>query len=506
MLKKALLSGICLLALTLSAEANQFSDPDEPTHASSFWPRGIGGGSICPYGTGTGDNGCSGANQNGSYQDTNLINSAQQTGQNSLLPLHAVTANGIVPFNMPGQDYPVGYDKTLTLKDPRTIINDGVCQWAATFLDCSSIGSGVVNEVLDGYDFSGTTIGKGAVGIWAPNSHVSAGSTLTITNSKFSLIPATGTAEVSVGGNFSNFVFKYNQCDGASADSASGFCFDSAATVTGSWDIEYNAFTNQGVGRVAGGLTNASWTFKYNFVQGLNDLNTSNHGEIMLRNCSGGRANCTAFDDYEGNFIIWDPVAFTGGNGDNATVFPGDGASDGVTLTSFTYNQNVVVTNTSISGGLQPDQAMFNSRLAIMGTVNMNKNWTDAHGSNGCSISGVKSGGDTVTAQASGGVVTITGLSGSFGNNPIETKWQFWRGGVLWGTITSMGTSVGNTGTVNVDNAATVPSDSSWTLVPGFTSLTANDNFNLNDPSHTGVAAAMNISGPQFVAGTCTTG
>jgi hypothetical protein len=406
-------------------------------------------------------------------------------------------------FNIPGVDYAVSYDKTKTLKDPRTI-NDSVCQWAATFLDCSSTGSGVVNEVLDGYDFSGTTIGQSAAGIYAPNNHVSAGSTLTITNSKFALI-ASGGAEVEVGGNFNNVVFKYNLCDGANANSASGFCFDSASTGTGSWDIEYNAFTNQGVGRVAGGLTNASFTFKYNFVQGLNDLNTTNHGELMLRNCSSARANCTAFDDYEGNFIVWDPVAFTGGNGDNATVFPGDGASDGVTLTSFTFSTNIVVTNTS-TPGLQPDQAMFNSRLATMGTVNMNTNWIDAHGSNSCSISGVKSGGDTVTASQSGTVITITGLSGSFANNPIETKWQFWRSGVKVATITSMGTSGGNTGTVNVDTSATIGSDSLWTLVPGFTSLTATGNYNLNDPSHTGVPQAMNISGPQFTAGTCNTG
>jgi hypothetical protein len=151
---------------------------------------------------------------------------------------------------------------------------------------------------------------------------------------------------------------------------------------------------------------------------------------------------------------------------------------------------------------------MLNSRLATMGVVNVNRNWISAHGSNSCSISGVKAAGPQVTASQSGTVITITGFGTptNWNNNPIEPKWQFWRGGVLVATITSMGTSGGNTGTVNVDTSATIPSDSLWTLVPGFTSLTANDNYNLNDPSHTGVPQAMNISGPQFTAGTCTTG
>jgi len=489
-----------LVLLTVSANLTpvQAFTPIQ-NERETFLPRGIAVSATCPYGTGaTTNNGCSGANQNGSFQNANLVNTAQQGGQNSVLPQHAVVSNGVVPFNMPAVDYPVGYDKTLTLKDPRTI-NDGVCQWASTFLDCSSTGGGVVNEVLNGYDFSGTTIGQAAVGIYAPNNHVSSGSTLTITNSKLALLPSAGVLEV--GGNFNNVVFKNNVCDGASANSGSDFCLPSASTGSGTWDIEYNAFTNQGVGRIAGGQQNIIFIAKYNFIQGLNDLATSNHGELMLRNCTGSRQNCTGSDDYEGNFIIWNPPSTSGLN--NATIFPGDGGSDGVALSSVTFNNNVTVTN--INGSTTViDQAMFNARLSTMGVVTMNNNWTDASGANGCSISGVKSGGNSVTAQQSGTVITITGLSSSFNNSPIEKGWQFWRSGVVVATILSMGTSTGQTGTVNVDTSATIGSDSNWTLVPGYTSFAASGNYLLNDPSHTGSPTAMGtFSVAQMVPANC---
>lgn len=451
---------------------------------------GTGAAGGCPQAT---DNGCAAAPANGSLKDATLLTSAQMMGQNSLLPTHPMT------FNIPGVDYPISYDKTLTLKDPRTI-NDSICQWAATFLDCSSTGSGVVNEVLDGYDFSGTTIGQSAVGIWAPNNHISAGSTLTITNSKFALV-ASGGAMLALGGNFSNLVYKYNQCDGTNANSASGFCIDSAAVVSGSMDLEYVAFTNMGVGRIAGGLTNNSFTVKYSYISGLNSLNTSNHGELMLRNCSGGRSNCTAFDDYEGNFIVWPNGAVAGVN--NATIFPGDGNTDNVRLSSVTFSNNIVVTNSATGGNAPINQAIFNANLANMGVVNINGNWIDASGSDDCSINGVKSGGNSVTASQSGTVVTITGLSVSFNNNPIAPGWQFYRSGSLVATILTMGTSTGNTGTVNVDTSATIGSDSAWTLVPGFTSFTANNNFGLADPSHTGIPVALGLSGPQFTATHC---
>ena len=489
-----------LVLLTVSANLTpaQAVTPIQHEH-ETFFPRGVPASTGCPYPT---DNGCAMAPANGVFQDATLLTSAQQSGQNSLLPGHPMT------FNIPGVDYPIGYDKTKTLKDPRTI-NDSVCQSAGTFIDCSSTGGGVVNEVLDGYDFSGTTIGQPAIGIYAPNNHISAGSTLTVTNSKFAVLsngPGGNGDLVDIGGNFNNLVFKYNVCDGTSADATAGFCIGSGSTGTGSMDVEYNAFTNMGVGRIAGGLTNNSFTTKYNYISGLNSLNTTNHGELMLRNCTGSRMNCVAFDDYEGNFIVWPCcVTFTGSNGDNTTFFPSDGSSDGVTLTSMTISNNIVVVNSPASGNGQPDQALFNSRLSTMGTVTMTGNWVDATGSNDCSISGVKAGGNNVTASTSGNTLTVTGTSSSFNNNPIEPGWLIIHSGFTTTPITAYGTGGGNTGTYTFGGSPqTLGSDSNWTLVPGYSGTpTLTGNYNLADPSHTGIPVAMGLNGPQFTATHC---
>lgn len=504
------LSAALLVSVAFPISAQAFT----PLHREyeTWFPRGI----VTPPPTTClqpQDNGCANADQNASYQPANILNTAQQDGQNSLLPLHSVVANGIVPQNMPAADYPVGPNKNLTPQDPRTLNTanvkyDSVNNYVAIF---PTSNGQVANIVLDNYDYGGTKIGQTPLNVYmggcGAGCNFGAGSTFTFTNSYFAIKAGASGSPLGWGsgttGQF-NVVYKNNQCDGTSATSASSFClqddFDAAGT---SIDIEYSAFTNQGVGRITGGPKSSAYIVKYNFIQGLNDLATSNHGELMIRNCTGTRKNCTAYDDYEGNFIVWNPPSTSGLN--NATIFPGDGASDGVSLTSVTFNDNVVVTNKNGSAQNVIDQAVMNARVATLGVVNMNRNWVSANGANGCSINGVKSGGNSVTASQSGNVVTITGLSSSFGNNPIEPKWQLWRGGILWATITALGTSVGNTGTVNVDVSATVPSDSAWTLVPGFTSLTANDNYNLNDPAHTGVAAAMNISGPQMTAATCKT-
>lgn len=418
-------------------------------------------------------------------------------GQNSLLPLHSNPANGVHPFNIPKVDFGVGPDTTLSPIDPRTI-NDSVCQWLSTFLGCT--GSGLVNYTLQNVDLCGTKIGQPAVTLFVGGGSVTPGSLFTAKNNYFCLIPGVG-SPFGVSGNY-NFKIWNNKFDGSAANSSSGTPIDVGVDAAGSYvDMRYNDFVNVGVARVINGQTNSALIFRDNAVDGLNSLNTNIHGELMLRNCSGARANCTAYDDYDDNFIIYPAGAVSGV--DNATVFPGDGASDGVVLSSFDFNRNVVVTNSATGGNAPLNQAMFNSRLSSLGVTNMNDNDIDASGSDDCSINGVKAGGNSVTASQSGTVITITGLSGSFGNNPIEKNWQFWRGGAKVATITSMGTSGGNTGTVNVDTSATIPSDSLWTLVPGFTSFTANNNKGLADPSHTGVQVALGLSGPQFSATHC---
>jgi hypothetical protein len=477
------------------------------TPAKSEARLGAGTGATpggCPFAT---DNGCAAANHNGSFQNPSLLTSAQQSGQTSLLPKHPMT------FNIPAVDYPIGPDKTLTPKDPRTIKYDGTCAYIGTganappndFVGC--YGAGVKHEVLDNYDFSGAKIGKPPLGLYM-NGDASAGSTMTITNSYF-YIPSINSKAIGYTGNWS-IIFKNNQCDGSKATLASQFCFGDDGSAAGTTlDAEYNAFTNQKVARVLGGGRNMARTYKYNFIQGLNDQLSANHGEVELGTC-GGRA-CTSVisvSHQEGNFIIWNANSPDGSN-NNATFFPSTGDSDGLKFAATKIINNVVVTNTSgarpsPSSPHQIGQVLFGMRAASLGDVTITGNWMDATGATGCGVNGVTSGGDSVTASTSGNTLIITGTSSSFNNNPIEPGWKIFHSGFATATITAFGTGRGHLGTYTFDGAPqTLGPDSAWTVVPGFTNATLTGNYNLADPSRTGTPTPVGFRGPTMREATC---
>ncbi len=461
----------------------------------------------CPYAT---DNGCAAANHNGSFQNTSLLTSAQQSGQTSLLPKHPMT------FNIPGVDYPIGPDKTLTPQDPRTIKKTAStpCAYTGTgssappndYVGCFGAGT-FPNAILNNYDFSGTKIGKAPLGLYI-NSDAGTGSKITITNSYFS-IPSGDSKAIGWGqpdgGNWS-IVFKNNQCDGSRVTPSSQFCFGNDIDTPGTtFDAEYNAFTNQGVGRVGGGFRYMATTWRYNFIQGLNDILTNNHGEVELRTCSHG--GCKSSEDYEGNFIVWNSTAR--GSNNNATFFPSTGDSNGLILTSTKFVNNVIVTNTAGSpatptSGHQIGQVLFGMRASSLGDVTITGNWMDATGATGCGVNGVTSGGDSVTASTSGNTLTITETSSSFNNNPIEPGWKIFHSGFVAATITAFGTGRGHLGTYTFDGAPqTLGSDGAWTVVPGFTSATLTGNYNLADPSHTGTPTPVGFRGPTMRETTC---
>lgn len=457
---------------------------------------GVANGAIanCPYPI---DNGCSVVAPNGSFQNLALLTSAQQSGQVSFLPQHAPQDN------IPGVDYAIGPDITLTPGDPRTI-NDTICKYnGSTAVVCQPVSPGqTVHEVINNYDFGGSKIGKSTVGIYMQGAP-SAGSDITITNNYFSIFANTNTP-VGFSNNWS-IIFKYNQCDGTNAVATSAFCFrddgDSAGT---SLDVEYSAFTNQNVGRVAGGFRYMTATYKYNFIQGLNDINTSNHGEVDLRTCSQG--DCTGFENYEGNFIIWNTATTVIDN--TSTFFPSTGNTNRVRLSAFTMKNNIIVTNTEGTPATPTSHegigaAIFRTQSATLGDVTISGNWTDGTGAFFCSLNG-PNGGNTITASASGNTITITATSSSYANNPIEVGWMLFHAGFSTASITAFGTAVGNLGTYTFDGAPqTVASDGAWTVVPGFSSQTVSDNWNLADPSHVGTPTAMSFSGPQMGGSPC---
>lgn len=478
--------------------------------ANAWLPHGTPG--TCQQAT---DNGCALANKNASYQPgASLLTSSAQSGQVTLLPSRGA---GQLTYNIPAVDYPVGPDKTLTPQDPRNIT------WSAT-TPCSYIGTGgnappndyvgcytsgtYPTAVLDNYDFTGAKIGKTPLNLFL-NTDALAGSVITLTNDYF-YVPAINTMTIGFGANWS-VVFKNSQCDGTNATTSSQHCFESTGDNAGtSLNIDYSAFTNMNVARVIGGLRNTTSAVKHSFIQGLNDLlNDGNHGEVELRTCS--QNNCTSAVDYESNFIIWNARPNSSSTQTNATFFPSTGASNEIRFTSMTIKNNVVVTNTQ---GIPPTptsshimgQALFGQRAASLGVVNITGNWVDASGATGCGVSGAVSGGNSITASTSGNTLTITGLSASFNNFPIDIGWQIFHSGFTTANITAFGTGSGNTGTYTFDGPPqALGSDSSWTVVPGFTSADLTNNWNLADPSHVGTPTAIGFNGPTMRETTCLT-
>src|SRR5208283_5623577 len=110
---------------------------------------------LCPYGS-TYSDGCAGANLNGFYQTT--LSALAQSGQAA----YATRP----PWNIAGVDYPVGHDKTLTLKDPATATLPSGCAWDAADvkIDCEN-GN---NITLDGFNLSATG-GHICTQIWIAN-------------------------------------------------------------------------------------------------------------------------------------------------------------------------------------------------------------------------------------------------------------------------------------------------------------------------------------------------
>jgi hypothetical protein len=517
MLKRAIafaLSAIIVLCVNL-------------TPAQAWFRHGTGGGSppppvSCPQAT---DNGCAGANQNSSFIDINLLTSAQQSGQISFLPTRA---GGLLNLNIPGVDYPIGPDGTLTPQDPRTI-NDGVCAWtpASVAVVCFATSGNVVHEILNNYDFSGTKIGKSSVGLYISTG--GPGSTILVSNSYFLTPSANNTKIIGFIGNF-NITFKNIQCDGVNAPTTgSSYCLGDDGQAAGTTvDIEYSAFTHVNSPRVYnGGNSGASRVWKYNFIQGLNDINSTTHGEVDLMSCgASGGTNCANKTNplfhAEGNFIISNSLSAAycasgggaGGCTNSATWFLSAGALHGIKVAQTDLINNVIVTNTVGAPGTPTSthiwgQAFISGGWASLGNLTLKGNWVDATGSTGCSVNGPASGNGTITASQSGTTLTITALGGtSWNNSTIENGWDVWRGGLKIESITAQTGQGGSgrnggIGTYTTDTSLTLGSTSDFTLVPGHTDLDLTGNYNLADPSNTGVPTAMNISGATLAPASC---
>jgi hypothetical protein len=484
-----------------------------PTHGGLA--RGVVSG--CIYAT---DNGCAAAPANGVFKDATLLTSAEQSGQISFLPAH------VPQLNIPGVDYGIGPDSTLTPQDPRTI-SDGVCSYQGTppndFVGCASSGT-VVTDTLNNFDFSGSKIGKAAVALYFGGTPA-VGSSITVTNSYFSTPSGASSKAIGFSGNW-NVLLKNDLCDGATATNPTNtsFCLgDDGLTFGRTLEVDYSVFTNVNAGRVYnGGNSGASRTYKFNFIRGMNDLNTVDHGEVDLMSCgASGGTNCAnktiSLFHSEGNFIISNSLSAAycasggGANGctNSATWFFSAGATHGIQYTAVDSINNVIVTNTVGAPGTPVSkhmwgEAQFAIGWASIGTLTDTGNWIDATGSTACTVNGPASGSQSVTASSSGNTLTITAAGGSYANNPIEAGWLVAHAGFTSASITAVILQSGGVGSYTFDGAPqTVGSDSAWTVVPYVHALVSSNNFSLADPSNTGIPQSINPSLPILAAASC---
>ncbi len=110
--------------------------------------------STCPKGTTLGD-GCLQANPNAVFQTSSFFTCTAAT-HCALTPSQKPYA-AVPPWNVAGVSYPVGYDKTLSLKDPTTAALPSGCSYNRSITMPMVLCKGVHGLDLEGYDFGNTT-------------------------------------------------------------------------------------------------------------------------------------------------------------------------------------------------------------------------------------------------------------------------------------------------------------------------------------------------------------
>lgn len=290
-------------------------------------------------------------------------------------------------FNVPGVDYPIGVDTTLTLSDPTA----GGLPTGAAFSGHTVTISGN-NVTLNGWDFSlhGTKLQVNS-GVTNP----------TITNNKFACVKGTTTDQESVnfsGGSFGTatfefntllggalpqegcftggmtanvnvgsangtFNFKYNLCENADSK-----CLNFAGTATGTLAIneQFNYYWNFGL--CGGGCSHGEAEYSFGSSLGVSQILSPwiNQHNVMLSDFANNGSNLTAplaivadgmnitSPDVEFNMALGQgPQSYTGsGNPDqlstSSAIFAGH-QENGV-MTSGTLKNNFI----DYSGGFDP--------------------------------------------------------------------------------------------------------------------------------------------------------
>jgi hypothetical protein len=360
-------------------------------HAANAWVHGAVSTS-CPYG-GLYSDGCSSANQNSNFKvsttyGVSFYQHAATSGQ---------TWASAHPWlwNSAGVDYPVGYDTTLTLKDPATGVPTG-CTWYASGTNIGYTGpqiycSGSSSVTLNGYDltlYGGVhvrTCLTGGAQFTATNNHIQVGtSSDQNTGVIVACVSQTGTTTV-----------WWNEFDGNNRGGHT--TVTNAVSCNTYCDIEYN-YAHDWPHQVFNAAGQSSTvTVKYNYIEGFSLYNCGGgaclHGSVMENQ------NSTASTDYgtqdeEFNTVVY-PTGYMSLQNTTAFSFLG-GNTYNQSITAGTLKNNVVVTNCAVSytnaqscptsGGYVTVNIALTEpfRLAKISSWTVQNNFVDPHGAQAC--------------------------------------------------------------------------------------------------------------------------
>jgi hypothetical protein len=322
---------------------------------------------MCPHGNDLGD-GCPQANQNAVFQTPHFF-TCTATWYCALAPGQA-PYTALPTWNLAGVDYPVGYDKTLTLKDPTTSALPPGCSYNGSITKPEVNCSGTTGLDLEGYDFGNTTWGDQTTGNGCVELvvHGNVSGAIVIKNNRWSNGPdkvhgtfGCGIENSIIAGVYTNSVadslmITNNICginaENGPAPDPNGVitCFGAIMTKPGATiDAEYNAVF------VAYGrffeltIANGTKTLSHNYGEGLGYRSGALHGEFEQ---GGADGSCSAVVSQSYNTVLQPHDGMSGTAGVTAMLYGSSGAV-GPCYASYTFANNTLIVNNPAATGIE---------------------------------------------------------------------------------------------------------------------------------------------------------
>ena len=323
---------------------------------------------ICPHGDDLGD-GCPQANQNAVFKTPHFFTCTAK--RHCALAPDQAPYTALPTWNLAGVDYPVGYDKTLTLKDPTTSALPPGCSYNGSIATPQVNCSGTTGLDLEGYDFGNTTwggqtTGNGCVDLVV---HGNVSGAIVIKNNRWRNGPdkvhhtfGCGIENSIIVNIFPNSVadsltISNNLCDinaeNALAPDPNGVttCFAANMTNLGATiDAEYNAVF-VAYGRFFELTTaNGTKTLTHNYGEGLGYRRLGKlHGEFDQ---GGADGSCTAVVSQSYNTVL-QPRDGKSGAAAVAALLYGSSGAVGPCYANYTFANNTLIANNPAATGIE---------------------------------------------------------------------------------------------------------------------------------------------------------